>query len=133
MLSGTPFTLQAPELVAAACRGMRRGVASSSEVHEIQAQCQAGRAMCVACEDGMAVVDLRAAADTIEMFIWIAVAFRHGAFGRQEAALRAIARDLGADTIAFTARRRGWGRRLGPEWHRRGLDEFVRPVDVQGR
>jgi hypothetical protein len=77
----------------------------------------------------MIVVDLRPYGDDLEMFVWIAIAFRHGAFERQDAAVRAIARDLGAQTIAFQTRRRGWARRLGPEWHRRGSNEFVRQVD----
>jgi hypothetical protein len=62
------------------------------------------------------------------MFVLLAVAFKHGAVERQDAALQIIARDLGARTIAFRARRKGWARRLGPEWQRRGTDEFVRAV-----
>ena len=62
--------------------------------------------MCLACEDGMVVVDLRAGAEQLELFVWIAVAFKHGAFGRQDAALDKIGRDLGARTVAFQSRRR---------------------------
>lgn len=126
MISGTTFTIEDPEMVTRACRGMRPGVASASEVREIKAQCESEQAMCLACEDGMVVIDLRSNGQALEMFVWIAVAFKRGAFERQDAALRAIARDLGASTIAFVARRRGWARRLGPEWRRRGTDEFVR-------
>lgn len=128
MISGTDFRIEQPELVLRACRGLRHPVASHSEIEEIRAQCAANRALCLACEDGMAVIDLRANGDDLEMFVWIAVAFRRGAFERQESALLTIARDLEAKTIAFVSRRRGWARRLGPEWHRRGFDEFVRSV-----
>lgn len=81
----------------------------------------------------MVVVDLRPGASGLELFAWIAVAFKFGAFSRQDVALDGIARDLGADTIAFHARRRGWGRHLGPEWTRRGADEFVRKVRQHGQ
>lgn len=129
MISGTDFCIEPANFVPRACEGLRHPVASRPELEEIRAQCAANRALCLACEDGMVVVDLRARGDALEVFVWIAVAFRHGAFERQEAALLAIARDLGAKTLAFVTRRRGWGRRLGPEWRRRGLDEFVRSVE----
>ncbi len=126
--SGTDFTIYEPEFVAQTTRKLRPGVASASELAEIQAQCEKEEALCLACEDGMIVIDLRPGPEGLEVFVWLAIAFRHGAYERQDAALLAIARDLGAQTIAFVARRRGWARRLGPEWHRRGKDEFMRRV-----
>ncbi len=126
--SGTDFTIYEPEFVAQTTRKLRPGVASASELAEIQAQCEKEEALCLACEDGMIVIDLRPGPEGLEVFVWLAIAFRHGAYERQDAALLAIARDLGAQTIAFVARRRGWARRLGPEWHRRGTDEFMRRV-----
>lgn len=128
MISGTQFTIEEPEFVMHACRGLRPGVAAASEIAEIQAKCRDEQALCLACDDGMVVVDLRPAGREIEMFVWIAVAFKRGFYERQDAAAQAIARDLGASQIAFQSRRRGWGRRLGPEWHRRGSDEFVRTI-----
>ena len=128
MISGTDFTIREPEFVTRACSRVPAEVATPFEIEEMQAQCEEDQAMCLACEDGMVVVDLRPGAIGLEMFIWIAVAFRHGAFGRQDAALRAIGRDLGAQSIAFQARRRGWARRLGPEWLCRGSNEFVRSI-----
>ena len=128
MISGTDFTIEEPEFVTRATRGMRRGVASASEIEEIQAQCASEHAMCLACEDGMVVVDLRPGIDGLELFVWLAVAFKHGFYERQDAALDAIGRDLEASTVAFQTRRRGWARRLGPEWQRRGTDEFVRRI-----
>ena len=128
MISSTDFLIEDPEFVAQTTRKLRPGVASASELAEIQAQCEKEEAICVACDDGMMVIDLRPGPEGLELFVWLAIAFRHGAYERQDAALLAIARDLGAQTIAFVARRRGWARRLGPEWHRRGTDEFMRRV-----
>jgi hypothetical protein len=130
VISGTDFTIEPADFVLHVCRGLRHPVASHSEIQEIRAQCAANRALCLACSDAMVVIDLRGTQrDNLEVFVWIAMAFRHGAFERQEAALLAIARDLGAKTLAFVTRRRGWARRLGPEWRRRGIDEFVRSVE----
>lgn len=127
MISGTMLTIEEPEFVERACRGLRPGVATPDEVAELRAQCEDETAMCVACEDGMMVVSLEAGPQGLELFVLLAVAFRYGAFERQGGALDAIGRDLGAKTVAFQARRRGWARRLGPEWTRRG-SEFVRSV-----
>jgi len=126
--SGTSFFIQEPEFVTRAANGLRPGVATASELAEIRAQCENEQALCLAGEDGMMVIDLRPGPAGLELFVWLAIAFRHGAYERQDAALLAIARDLGAQTIAFVARRRGWARRLGPEWARRGKDEFMRRV-----
>lgn len=128
MISGTEFTIEPPEMVEIASRGLAHTIVTSSEIAEIKAQCESERAMCLACEDGMVVVELRPFGEELELFIWIAVAFRHGAFARQEIALQAIAMDLEATTLAFQTRRRGWARRLGPQWQKRGRDEFVRAV-----
>ena len=130
MISGTAFTIEKPEFVAHACRGLRKRVTTPSEIGEFVAKCRDQQALCLACPDGMMVVDLRPIADgyEVEMFVLALVAFKHGFYERQHAAARDIARDLGASQIAFQSRRNGWGRRLGPEWHRRGTDEFVRSV-----
>lgn len=128
MISDTTFTIEDPEFVTRACRGLRSGVASASEIAEVVAECEAERAVCLACPDGMLVVALTPGTEGLELFVWLAVAFRHGAFERQDAALDSIGRDLGARTVAFQTRRRGWSRRLGPEWSRRGTTEFVRGV-----
>ena len=129
MISGTSFTIEAAAMVEAAVRQIRPGVTSPSEIAELKAQCEQSSAICVACEDGTVVFDVRYVEGELEMFVWLAVAFRHGAFQRQESAMLSIARDLGAKTLAFQARRKGWGRRLGPQWRRRGSLEFVRYVD----
>lgn len=129
MISGTEFTIEDPHMVSAACRGVSPNIASASEIAEMAHECENAQALCLACGDGMIVVDVRPNGADFEMFVRLAIAFRHGAVERQDAALRSIARDLGAQTIAFESRRRGWARRLGPEWQRRGSREFVRSVN----
>lgn len=128
MISGT--TLEEPRMIPWAALAAYRGraLASLDEIAGFMEQCEKGSAMCVANEDGMVVLALQPFGDALELFVLFAVAFRFGAFERQESAVRAIARDLGAQTIAFQARRSGWARRLGPEWQRRGTLEFVRCV-----
>jgi hypothetical protein len=129
MISGTAFTIEDSAMVDAAVRNIRAGVATPSEIEELKAQCENESVMCIACEDGMVVFDVRYQGTGLEMFVWLAVAFRHGAFQRQEPAMLKIARDLGAQTLAFQTRRAGWARRLGAQWQRRGSLEFVRYVD----
>ncbi len=98
------------------------------EFEELLAECEVDEAGVIACEDGVVAFDLRPNGDRLEMFLRLGAAFRHGAWERQGPALLKIAADMGASTIAFEARRRGWYRRLGPEWHRRGSQELVREV-----
>jgi len=128
VISNTAFTIEEPRFVSRACANLRPDVATASEIAELEAKCAAEQAMCVACEDGMVVFDLRYNGDALELFVWLGVAFRHGAYERQDAALDKIGCDLGASQVAFQSRRRGWGRRLRPAWHRRGSDEFVRAI-----
>lgn len=119
-----------PAHIAEVCAPLPFTLVAPFEVREMQAQCQAKGAWCLECDDGVLVVDLRPNREgtALELFVQLAVATRHGAFARQDAALQTLARDLGAETIAFNSRRRGWARRLGPQWHRRGETEFVRTV-----
>ena len=126
----TPFThtIEDAEFVGRACQGLRTGLVLASDVEEIEAQCAANEALCFACEDGMFVVALTPGPEGLELFVWLAVAFKHGAFDRQDAVLDEIGRDLGASTLAFETRRRGWARKLGPEWQRRGTRGFVRSI-----
>lgn len=116
------------EFVERACRGLRPGLVRAIDLDEIKAQCASDEAICFSCEDGMFVVALEPGPDGLELFVWLAVAFRYGAFDRQDAVLDAIGRDLGAKTVAFETRRRGWARKLGPEWQRRGTCGFVRSI-----
>lgn len=128
MISGTTAFIEDARMIpraALACPGAAR-VATVDELQGLVEQCEEGTALCISCDDGMAVIQLQPFGDELELFVKLAVAFRHGAFERQEASLLAIARDLGAQTLAFQTRRYGWARRLGPDWQRRGTMEFVR-------
>lgn len=129
MIAGTAFTFQPPEAVTWAGQFVPARVASPSEIQGIRAECEADRAVCLACEDVVIVIELRAVGGVLEMYVWMAVALKHGAFERQSAAVQAIARDLGAARVAFYSRRQGWSRRLGPEWRPRGTSEFTREVE----
>lgn len=128
MIAGTEFTFRPPEFAAHVLADVDPRIAPPVEIDRIRAECEADRACCLACDDVMVVFDLRNRDGQLEMFIQAVVALRHGAYERQAAAVHAIARDLGAATIAFESRRRGWSRRLGPEWHPRGTSEFARKV-----
>lgn len=129
MIETQTFSIEEPDFVLRVLGSLPASICLPSEAQDIAAQCGDEQALCFACEDGMFVVRLQPLGNALELFVLAAVGFcAHGAFERQEPAVLAIARDLGADTVAFRARRRGWGRMLGPEWFRRGTDEFVRDV-----
>jgi hypothetical protein len=99
-----------------------------TDCEDVRNRCRKGRALCLACEDGVTIVTLKpGGSNRLELFVLLAVGYQPGAFKRQEAALLSIARDLEADTLAFTPRRKGWRRLLGREWSRKG-DKFVREV-----
>jgi hypothetical protein len=84
--------------------------------------------VCLQNEDGMLVVTLTASHNGLRAFVTIAVSNgAHGAFLRNEAAMVEIARDMGAETLAFRSDRRGWRRLLGPKWRRDG-DLYERRV-----
>ena len=101
------------------------------EAIEALAELRAGRALCLHGESGTVVIGLGPGENpgTLEAFVLLAVASQFGAFDQSEPAVLAVARDLGAATVAFRSARRGWARRLGPEWKPRGTREFWRYVD----
>jgi hypothetical protein len=132
VIGGTPFEFAAPgtegAAIARALLGQRRRLISLAEVHELKAQCEDGSAWCLLGFGGVLVVALEPAGDDLELFVKLAIGGEPDTFRRSEPHVRTIARQLGATTIAFEARRDGWGRVLGPEWQRRGSVEFVRSV-----
>jgi hypothetical protein len=128
VISGTGFMIASPSALVDSCAHLPEAIAGAFEIAEIRAECELGKVMCLSCEDGIVAIELSALDTTLELFVRLAVASRHGAFARQLSALLAIASELGANTLAFKSRRRGWARRLGPEWSLRGTDEFVRQV-----
>ena len=78
--------------------------------------------------DGLLIVSLTPREDAIELEVLLAVSTgTPGAFRRQEAAVCAIARDLGASAVVFVPARRGWDKVVGPEWITRG-NAYVRQL-----
>src|SRR5688572_18335719 len=93
----------------------------------------AGDALTFHGPDGLLVVALTPGADALELQVLLAVSTgAPGAFKRQEAAVCAIARDLGASSVVFLPARRGWDRMLGPGWITRGAAR-VRRLHEQGQ
>lgn len=128
MIAGTPFLLADDSYATALC-GRVRGILSDGEIEQIQAQCDSNKAAVLACDDAAIIVTLEPLGDgQHELFVWLAVANHYGAFDRHNADLDLIARDMGAEQIGFCSRRRGWARRLGPEWRHRSENEFTRSV-----
>jgi hypothetical protein len=125
----TPFMLIDPDgrCIRQAAQSLRKPILSASEAEDLEAQCRVSNALCFYGEDGVLVVTLRPQEEGLELFILLAVAARSGAIERLEPAFLQLARDLGAHTIAFNGRRKGWSRRLDARWQQRG-NEFVRYV-----
>lgn len=97
---------------------------------DIFRECQAGRAMCLACEDGFVIVTLVPAKfeSELELVVWLAVSTGpNGAFERQEPNVDSIARELGAKTVVFHTRRKGWEKKLSKEWKLRSIT-YVKEV-----
>ena len=95
-------------------------------------ECQVRRALLFQGEWGTFALGLypNENATELEAFVLLAVAARRGAFEVAEPHVLAVARDLGATTIAFRSVRRGWERKLrGTAWKPRGNSEFWRPID----
>lgn len=92
-------------------------------------ECRAGRAVCLATEEGIVVFNIEKTPDVTRLFVILAASTGAvGAFQRHEAAVCKIAKDIGAAEIAFKASRRGWEKLLGAEWvEREGL--FSRSVE----
>jgi hypothetical protein len=129
-ISGTEFNFEEPHMLVhlAQAESVQR-VMSYAEFRELLAECEEGANVdCISCDDGAVFFELRFDGEDLELFLRLGVAFRHGAWERQGPALLKIAADMGASTLAFETRRRGWYRRLGPEWRRRGSQEMVREV-----
>lgn len=123
--SGTNFEIVDP----AACWPLLRRL--QTEAEDIIDTCRRGEALMFSGPAGTFALGLVPGenADQLEAFVYLAVAARHGAFDEAEPAVLAVARDLGATTVAFRSMRRGWARRLGAAWKPRSHGEFWRYVD----
>lgn len=118
MIAGTDFTIAGFDVTLNAMpRHARRRVDRDTRI-----QSRARNAVCLVSKDGMVSIALQPKDDgTMRAFVLLAISdSAHGAFIRNEAAMLAIARDMGATSLAFRASRRGWERVVGPAWHRDG-------------
>jgi hypothetical protein len=80
----------------------------------IRERCLAADALCLKSDDGVVILAARGA--VLHVLLAVGTGLQ-GAFKRQESAMLAIARDLGAKELVFDTDRRGWVKVLGPEWH----------------
>lgn len=125
MIAGTPFDIAGfDETLNSMPRRARRWV-----TREARIQSRARNAVCLVSQDGMVSIALQRRDDgTMRAFVLLAVSdSAPGAFRRNETAMLAIARDMGATTLAFHATRRGWAKVVGPAWKRDG-DVYEREV-----
>lgn len=122
--SGTPFELVDVDEVWPTLKDLPDGAEAALR------RCRDGSALCFRGDPGVFVLTLRPGDNPgqLEAFVLLAMASRFGAFADAEPAVLAIARDLTATTVAFRSVRKGWARRLGPEWRPRGKREFVRAL-----
>lgn len=126
MICGTDFVL-----VDFAEAWARLPAAGRARIHaEAIDEATAPNAVCLASPDGLVAIALQPRADaTMRAFVLLAVGLgNRGAFQRSEPALVAIARDMGADGLAFGSKRKGWRKLLGPAWRQTGVDTFERGV-----
>lgn len=86
-------------------------------------EAQLPNSVSIASPDGVVSVALHPRpGGTMRLFVLMAVGTSFaGAFRRREPEMLAMARDMGAATMAFRSPRRGWIRLLGPEWRRDGF------------
>lgn len=135
MIAGTSFCLERVDRAWEKHRArIERCGTDEVTLRDIRLDCFWRRAVCLEGPDGMVIVrPVHTSDGKIDLEVLLAVsAGLHGAFKRNEQAMLAIARDMGASTVSFRTDRAGWQRLLGPEWRRQG-DTFSREVpDGQG-
>lgn len=129
MIAGTAFDLVAvqdawPRFHSRA----RRSRTDAATLASIWQRCADGDALCLECPDGLVIVaaSLNSSGTMVAEVLLAVSRGRHGAFQRHEADLVAIARDLGAQELAFRTDRPAWRRVLGPHWAQRDDDTFWR-------
>jgi hypothetical protein len=94
----------------------------SVTVENVMDECRAGRALCFASADGVAIVTLQPnrAKQDLELCVVLAVSTGpHGVVETYLPEIESIARDLGANRLVFYTKRRGWERALGAGWRLR--------------
>ena len=128
---GTPWQLVDVDTVWPRISG--RIPASTPEPDGIRLECQRGTALCLECADGVLIITLTPSEHgALELFILLCVGYRAGAFQRCDPDLDKFAADLGASSIAWCPRRKGWERLARQTWRRHG-DTFTREVTHGGQ
>lgn len=119
MIAGTAFVFaDFGALCASLLPRMCKIGQSAEKLLYVRRRCDQGSAMCFLSDEGVVVVAPDPQPDgTMRAMVLLAVAFKcFGAFRRHEAALVAIAQEMGASELVFEADRAGWARLLGPDW-----------------
>lgn len=105
-----------------------RALMDDGMLEKLKRLCDEGQALCLASLDGVIVVTAQCRGGRMRAVVLLAVSTGSpGAFRRQERAMVEVARELDAEELCFTTRRRGWARLLGPQWRFDG-EMFVRSV-----
>ncbi len=97
-------------------------------LNKLLRRCEVGAAVCLASPSGVVVVTPVVVGPIIRLVVMLAVSDGSpGAFAAHEQEMLDVAREFGAQELAFETMRRGWARLLGKEWAvRDGL--YVRSV-----
>lgn len=131
MIAGTSFELL-EDVKPLWSRLVHRIAQTASPLHALDQAyeaCHNQDALPLMCSDGLVIMTLTKSPDgTITALVLLAASFGAlGAFKRQEQAMMAVARDAGAQRLAFKTDRKGWKRLLGPDWQLDG-DVFSRSL-----
>lgn len=130
MIAGTPFILaDVQDIWPTICHRLLKTKSPLKTVLAALTKCRHGESICLEGPDGVVVLTLEPS-ESAKMRAMVLLAFssgKAGAFKRNEPSMVAIARDLGADELAFKTDRQGWTHLLGPEWTQDG-ETFVRSI-----
>lgn len=104
-------------------------VIPSADIESARQAEHEGTAACLMCDEGLLMLTVSADERGTIAYVILAVSTGlPGAFKRHEGDMLHLAKDIGAQRIAFrTERVRAWARLLGPQWTRTD-DRFEREV-----
>lgn len=130
MICGTGFRFADIDAVwPGIARRALRSHTDPAAIERVRERCRSGDALCLEGPDGVVVLAVEPSAAGVSTLMVLAAVSTAlpGAFDRQESAMLAIARNLGACELAFRTDRPGWRRLVGPQWHAQG-DRYTRTV-----
>lgn len=120
MIAGTSFVIleDVKDVWTKLCHRIARTNSPIEVLSEAVLASENKSAVSMLCDEGLVMMTLEAHADgTISAKVLMAASFGEiGAFKRTEREMMAVAREAGADRLAFKTDRKGWKRLLGPEW-----------------